>query len=116
MGLYRVVEKSDITPLFSLITILPFLYLHQLGLYPLREWDEAIYAMGARSILGEHDLFPHTYMLLGTSAIGHHPFPEKSPLSVWVKAVSMAIFGVNEFAAGLPSALATIVLVVSYTS
>lgn len=37
--------------------------------------------------------------------IDYAPFWEKPPLFIWLQAIAMSVFGVNEFAARLPNAL-----------
>jgi 4-amino-4-deoxy-L-arabinose transferase-like glycosyltransferase len=65
--------------------------------YPLMDTTEARYAEIARKMLETGDwLMPQFDYGL--------PFWGKPPLSTWLSALSMAAFGVNEFAARLPSA------------
>jgi 4-amino-4-deoxy-L-arabinose transferase-like glycosyltransferase len=67
-----------------------------LGAYPLMDTTEARYAEIARKMLETGDwLMPQFDYGL--------PFWGKPPLSTWLSALSMAAFGVNEFAARLPS-------------
>ncbi|MFC7315130.1 ArnT family glycosyltransferase [Salinirubellus salinus] len=83
------------------------LYLPGLGGYPLRGWDEAIYATAARYALERGDyLVPHLYWLASNGEIVYEPFLEKPPLSMWLMTLSMGVFGPSEFAARLPQALA----------
>ena len=83
------------------------LYLPGLGGYPLRGWDEAIYATAARYALERGDyLVPHLYWLASNGEVVYKPFLEKPPLSMWLMTLSMGVFGVTEFAARLPQALA----------
>ena len=59
--------------------------------------DAAKYALIAKTMLKEGDyLFPH---------LGEEPYYKKPPLFFWLIAISFKIFGFNEFAARLPSAL-----------
>ncbi|ERH03638.1 MAG: 4-amino-4-deoxy-L-arabinose transferase related glycosyltransferases of PMT family, partial [Halorubrum sp. J07HR59] len=95
------------TPTAWLTALGLLLYLPGLGGYPLRTWDEAIYAMAARYALERGDyVFPHLYWLASNSEIVYQPFLEKPPLSMWLMMISMALFGITEFAARLPQALA----------
>ena len=43
----------------------------------------------------------------------YQPFWEKPPLFIWIQALSMSVFGINEFAARFPNALCGIVTIVS---
>jgi 4-amino-4-deoxy-L-arabinose transferase-like glycosyltransferase len=77
----------------SLMMFLPFL-----GMAPLFDWDEANFGEAAREMLVSGNFLQVT--------IGFLPFYEKPPLFFWAQAASMGAFGVNEWAARLPSALA----------
>ena len=67
-----------------------------LGAYPLMDTTESRYAEIARKMLESGNwLMPQFDYGL--------PFWGKPPLSTWLSALSMAAFGVNEFAARLPS-------------
>ena len=69
-----------------------------LGAYPLLDPTESRYAEIARKMLETGDwLVPQVDYGV--------PFWGKPPLSTWLSAVAMAVFGVNEFAARLPSFL-----------
>jgi 4-amino-4-deoxy-L-arabinose transferase-like glycosyltransferase len=67
-----------------------------LGLYPLMDTTESRYAEIARKMLETGD------WLMPQFDYGV-PFWGKPPLSTWLSAASMAVFGVGEFAARLPS-------------
>jgi len=69
-----------------------------LGAYPLMDTTEARYAEIARKMLETGD------WLMPQFDYGV-PFWGKPPLSTWLSALSMAAFGVNEFAARFPSLL-----------
>jgi 4-amino-4-deoxy-L-arabinose transferase-like glycosyltransferase len=69
-----------------------------LGAYPLLDPTESRYAEIARKMLETGDwLVPQVDYGV--------PFWGKPPLSTWLSAAAMAVFGVNEFAARLPSFL-----------
>jgi 4-amino-4-deoxy-L-arabinose transferase-like glycosyltransferase len=72
------------------------LRLATLGAYPLMDPTESRYAEIARKMLasGQWIMPQFDYGV---------PFWGKPPLSTWLSALSMAVFGVNEFAARLPS-------------
>lgn len=108
MKAWRSIDSWDIASGLSLAAITWTLYLYKLGTYPLREWDEAIYATGAKSVLNGNSLVPHTYIQLGGAAVGLDPFLEKPPLAMWFEAAWMAVLGPTELAARLPAALAAI--------
>jgi 4-amino-4-deoxy-L-arabinose transferase-like glycosyltransferase len=77
----------------ALIFFLPFL-----GSVHLFDWDEINFAECAREMLLTGD-----YM---RPQIDFEPFWEKPPLFLWLQALSMHLFGVNEFAARFPNVLA----------
>lgn len=75
------------------------LFVH-LGTYGLWEPDEARYAEIAREMLALHEyIVPH---------LNYVAYIEKPPLLYWLTALSMHLFGLNEFAARLPNALAAL--------
>lgn len=77
------------------------LFIPGLGAVHLFDWDEINFAEIAREMLATGNwLQPQ---------IGYEPFHEKPPLFMWMQAISMSVFGVNEFAARLPNAIAGIV-------
>lgn len=79
------------------------LYLPFLGSVRLFDWDEINFAEAAREMLVTGDwLRVH---------VDYAPFYEKPPLFIWLQAIAMTVFGVNEFAARLPNAVvATVTL------
>lgn len=72
-----------------------------LGVVRLFDWDEINFAESAREMLATGDWF--------NVRINFQSFWEKPPLFIWAQALSMKVFGVNEFAARLPNALIGIV-------
>ncbi|MCL4281772.1 MAG: glycosyltransferase family 39 protein [Flavobacteriales bacterium] len=81
------------------------LFLPGLGTVHLFDWDEINFAEIAREMLATGNwLQPQ---------IGYVPFHEKPPLFMWLQALSMSAFGVNEFAARLPNAVAGIITLVA---
>ena len=93
--------------LWVLLIILGALRLMSLGAYPLADTTEARYGNIARLMVETGDWITPQY--------SHGvPFWGKPPLSTWLAACAMKLFGINEFAARVPSfamALAVIVLV-----
>ena len=79
------------------------LLLVRLGRGALSDWDEAIYAQVSREILSGH----HWLTLYWQ----HQPFFQKPPLSFWIRAELFRWFGVSEFWARFPSALAGVLTV-----
>lgn len=87
--------------LISLVTGLVFIPL--LGNCPLFDWDEINFAECAREMLITGDY--------GRVQLNFQPFWEKPPFFIWLQALSMNIFGVNEFAARFPNAVCSIATV-----
>jgi len=77
----------------ALILFLPFL-----GRVHLFDWDEVNFAESAREMIVSGDYL--------TVRINFQPFWEKPPLFIWMQAASMHLFGINEFAARFPNAIA----------
>jgi 4-amino-4-deoxy-L-arabinose transferase-like glycosyltransferase len=75
-----------------------------LGSVHLFDWDEINFAECAREMLvgGNYSVVTINFL----------PFWEKPPLFIWLQALSMNVFGVNEFAARFPNALCGIVTVI----
>jgi 4-amino-4-deoxy-L-arabinose transferase-like glycosyltransferase len=76
----------------ALILFVPFL-----GAVHLFDWDEINFAECAREMVVSGDYFSVT--------INYQPFWEKPPIFIWMQALSMNLFGINEFAARLPNAI-----------
>lgn len=82
----------------ALTTVFAFLTFHRLGLRPLQDYDEAIYAQVAREAMQGGNQLGFTWM-------GNPPMHrtemwfEKPPLMIWLTETSYAVFGINEFAA-----------------
>lgn len=72
---------------------------------PLFDWDEVNFAECAREMIVSGD-YSHVQL-------NFRPFWEKPPFFIWLQALSMNLFGVNEFAARFPNALCSIVSLLS---
>lgn len=84
--------KQLLIALGGAILFIPFL-----GHVHLFDWDEVNFAECAREML-----VTKNYMRV---QIDFQPFWEKPPLFIWMQALCMNLFGINEFAARLPNAL-----------
>lgn len=73
------------------------LFVPTLGGGHLFDWDEVNFAECAREMIVSGDYLHVT--------VDYAPFHEKPPLFIWLQALSMLAFGVNEFAARLPNAI-----------
>ncbi len=77
------------------------LFVPFLGAVHLFDWDEINFAECAREMLVTHDYF--------SVKINYQAFWEKPPIFIWMQALSMSLFGINEFAARLPNAICGVV-------
>lgn len=84
-----------------LVAIGGLLFIPFIGTVHLFDWDEINFTESAREML-----LTHNYRLV---QINFEPFYEKPPLFIWLQALSMSYFGVNEFAARFPNAICGIV-------
>jgi 4-amino-4-deoxy-L-arabinose transferase-like glycosyltransferase len=86
-----------IAALFLVLCSIP-LFL-DLGKSPIYMWDEATYANNSIDMYKSHD--PIVVRMEGIPDL----YNTKPPLVIWCQALSMKIFGINEFAVRLPSAI-----------
>jgi 4-amino-4-deoxy-L-arabinose transferase-like glycosyltransferase len=95
------IAKPWVVALIAAIFFFPFL-----GNVHLFDWDEINFAESAREML-----------LTGNwlrVQIDFQPFWEKPPLFFWFQALSMKIFGINEFAARFPNVIMGIVTLLTF--
>ncbi|WP_343668939.1 glycosyltransferase family 39 protein [Chitinophaga sp.] len=95
--------KYLLIAIVAAILFVPFL-----GHVHLFDWDEINFAEAAREMLVTHNY--------SQVQIDFTPFWEKPPLFIWMQAISMALFGVNEFAARFPNAIIGIATLVTLFS
>lgn len=86
--------------LLALVLFVPFL-----GQVHLFDWDEINFAECAREMILSKD-----YLRM---QIDFKPFYEKPPLFIWLQVLSMKLFGINEFAARFPNAMAGVATLLS---
>lgn len=77
------------------------LYIPFIGNMPLFDWDEINFAECAREMLVSNNY--------ADVQLYFHPFWEKPPLFIWLQAMSMNVFGVNEFSARFPNAICGVI-------
>lgn len=92
----RSIRLSIWIGLIAALLFVPFI-----GKLHLFDWDEINFAESAREMLQTKDYL--------NVQIFYESFWEKPPLFIWFQAISMKLFGVNEFAARFPNAVAGIV-------
>jgi len=98
-------EKSR--DLIVLILIAGAILLCNLGAGSLLSWDEAVYAQVSKEMLKSNNYIDLTW--------AGNQWSDKPPLYMWMTAISYKIFGINEFAVRLFSALCGIgTVIVTY--
>ncbi|MCE5314316.1 MAG: glycosyltransferase family 39 protein [Armatimonadota bacterium] len=90
-------------PYILLSLLCGVLFVWRLGSVPLIGLDEGLYAECSREMLVSGDYVVPT--------CNGKLFLDKPPLGYWLQAASMRVFGANSFAARLPSAIASVVLI-----
>lgn len=98
----RIIQRLTQFPTqLLLIAIGALLFLPFIGNVHLFDWDEINFAESAREMLVTDNW--------RVVQINYQPFYEKPPLFIWLQALSMQQFGINEYAARLPNAIAGII-------
>lgn len=86
------------TLLLTLLAVISgAIFIPLIGNCPLFDWDEINFAECAREMIVTGNY--------SQVQINYQPFWEKPPFFIWLQAMSMKLFGVNEFAARFPNAL-----------
>ncbi len=94
-------ENQWIVVALAVVFFIPFL-----GRVHLFDWDEINFAESAREML-----ITGNYLRV---QIDYQPFWEKPPLFIWLQALSMKVFGINEFAARFPNAVMGIITLLTF--
>lgn len=101
--------NNDIKAYAFITVIASLLFIPFIGNMPLFDWDEINFAECAREMLATDNY--------SSVQLYYYPFWEKPPLFIWLQAMSMNVFGVNEFAARFPNALCGVItLLVLYAT
>jgi 4-amino-4-deoxy-L-arabinose transferase-like glycosyltransferase len=96
-------NRKNLFTAFIIIIISVFSYypiFHNLGKFQIRMWDEACYANNSIDML-----LNHQNILVVEKQGVPDLYNTKPPLVIWMQALSMKVFGINEFAVRLPSAI-----------
>lgn len=80
-----------------IILVTSLIFIPFIGNCPLFDWDEINFAECAREMVV-------TGNYSGVQ-LNYNPFWEKPPFFIWMQALSMNVFGINEFAARFPNAI-----------
>lgn len=105
MVFYKNYPLKDSRSIFFIILIGGVLYIPFLGHVHLFDWDEINFAESAREMLVSGNYLD--------VQINFEKFWEKPPLFIWLQALSMKLFGINEFAARFPNAIVGILSLIS---
>jgi 4-amino-4-deoxy-L-arabinose transferase-like glycosyltransferase len=89
-----------------------FLLFYKIGSHPIVDWDEGIYAQIARQALDQRSFMDMHWFGNITPQNPTGLWFEKPPLMFWLTEISMAVFGVTEFAARFWSTLFALGVVV----
>lgn len=84
-----------------IILIASLVFIPLIGNSPLFDWDEINFAECAREMLVTGNY--------SQVQLNYNPFWEKPPFFIWLQAISMNIFGINEFAARFPNAICAVI-------
>jgi 4-amino-4-deoxy-L-arabinose transferase-like glycosyltransferase len=95
--------KNNYTLILLLLSCVFFPF--AIGSVHLFDWDEVNFAEIAREMIVNNNYL--------NVQINYQPFWEKPPLFFWLQALSMKIFGVNEFASRFPNVLVGIASILS---
>ncbi len=94
-------QKRGLSINLLIVLVSSLLFIPFLGNVHLFDWDEINFAESAREMIVTGDYL--------NVKINFNLFWEKPPLFIWMQVLSMKIFGINEFAARFPNALAGII-------
>lgn len=93
--------NTDLKAYAFIFIVASLLYIPFIGNMPLFDWDEINFAECAREMLVSNNY--------SDVQLYFHPFWEKPPLFIWLQAMSMNVFGINEFAARFPNAICGVI-------
>lgn len=93
--------NTDAKAYAFIVCMASLLFIPFIGNMPLFDWDEINFAECAREMLIS-DNYSNVQLYF-------QPFWEKPPLFIWLQAMSMNAFGINEFAARFPNALCGVI-------
>ena len=106
---FKVYVKNEhdcwLRDILLILFVLGIPFIQYLGALPLIDPDEGRYAEIPREMLERWDFI--------TPTLNYVHYFEKPPLLYWLNAASMKVFGLNEFAARLPSALCGVATVLT---
>ncbi len=98
-------SRNNSLLLLLISVIAGLIFIPFIGNCPLFDWDEVNFAECAREMVVSGNY--------SEVQLNFKPFWEKPPFFIWLQALSMNVFGVNEFAARFPNALCSIATLIS---
>lgn len=93
--------NTDTKAYAFIICVASLLFIPFIGHMSLFDWDEINFAECAREMVVSNNY--------SDVQLYFHPFWEKPPLFIWLQAISMNVFGINEFSARFPNALCGVI-------
>lgn len=91
------IPDNKFVALGFIILVSSLVFIPLIGNCPLFDWDEINFAECAREMVVTGNY--------SSVQLNYRPFWEKPPFFIWLQAISMNSFGVNEFAARFPNAV-----------
>jgi 4-amino-4-deoxy-L-arabinose transferase-like glycosyltransferase len=99
IGADNITDRTKYAVYFLLASILYFVFFHRLGTFPIRTWDESVYAVYSYEMMESGNyIVPHL-----NGQIDY--LNDKPPLFFWCQIASIKLFGYNEFAVRFPAAM-----------
>lgn len=93
----KVILNNKYLALGLIILVSALIFIPFIGNCPLFDWDEINFAECAREMVVTGNY--------SSVQLNYNPFWEKPPFFIWIQALCMNIFGINEFAARFPNAV-----------
>lgn len=97
----KLLLNNNFFALSFIVFMASVIFIPLIGNCPLFDWDEINFAECAREMVVTGDY--------SSVQLNYNPFWEKPPFFIWLQALSMNVFGVNEFAARFPDAICGII-------
>lgn len=97
----RILLNNTSAALLFIIIVSSAVFIPLIGNCHLFDWDEINFAECAREMVVTGNY--------SSVQLNYNPFWEKPPFFIWLQALSMNVFGVNEFAARFPNAVCGII-------
>ena len=106
MKLIEQIESNQKVILTTIMLVITLLFLFDTGPGEIQPWDESMYIIRAKSIINYGDWLDQTSHAAGGLYSASHP-----PLFIWLTAVSISLFGENNFSLRLFSVIFSIGIV-----